>query len=264
MTDFNEGDHPRVSNGTFTDKAQSGPEVSVAHPTPTFGSFPVKLVDLPDAEVYRLTAAALAVGRGGLLVPYFSALELQRLISVVNTLENESDEPLLIGSFESGPAYIQGNGVVSPLPSIFSAYGRLYALDADGATNEFELTEGEWFDTTPPAEADVEAISRSWTVRRDDGQYVTRTVEWSAGEFISPESHRMDGFSVWKRVEDTVADSFGPDAIQEPVEDPFAEDTLASDKVFDSYADAEHWARTEAKFEQADQHVEGWDGYSED
>jgi hypothetical protein len=284
MSNFNNFDHPRVDNGTFTDKSQSAPERAVAlMPRPvTFGEFPVNLEGFPAVANYRFTAAAIVEAPGG-LVPYFSEMEMARVIKPINAAELESGDPDVIVNSPSGFLFTSKGGAY-PLPMMNTPTGTIYALDPDGV-REWELTEGEWFADggtghnltemlTERAEAaGGDTFDRSWTMRRDDGKFVTRTATFfveaynddaaEADELVFDrnelEGETVTTFSVFCRTEDAIAETLNGD--REPLEDPSNEDHLETDMVFNDLASAEAFARARANGAEAHFHVRGWDGH---
>jgi hypothetical protein len=285
MSTFNDSDHPRVTNGTFTDKAQSAPESAVAlAPRPmSFGQYPVNLEGFPPVANYRFQASAIVEAPGG-LVPYFTELEMTRVIEPINATELESDDPQVIVNTPSGFA-VSAHGALHPLPRIDTPTGPLYACDDDAGTREWELTEGEWFadggtdrnftemHTERAEAANGDTFDRSWTMRRDDGKFVTRTATFfveayeddaSEAEELVFDRSELEGetvttFSVLCRTEDSIAETLNGD--REPLEDPNNEDHLETDRVFDDLASAEAFARARANGAEAHFHVAGWDGH---
>lgn len=272
--------HPRGNPdnaGQFIPNTPTPTDLVIPAPSaPDLGQFPVNLADYPNVANYRFTASALAKAPGGALVPYFSEQEFWRLTEVTNVVELESDDPLVI-ELSGSEFRLRNTGTEEtfPLPSIDTAGGKIWALDTHGGNTEFELTEGEWAVDGPVQKNATEILSddavgdtfdRSWTVRRDDGEFITRTVTWFVEECdysdmvdINVDGDRAVNYSVFRRTEDFTAPEFHGDL--EQVDNPFNEDHLADGTVYDTVDDAQDAAERLARHADADLYLDGWDGY---
>jgi hypothetical protein len=274
-------DQPRGHNGhpgKYTNKTQTPGVLNITPNTPQLGSFPVHLEDLPNIGNYRFTAAALGWSSASTLVPYFTQSEFEGLRDVINRAEEESDQPLIIQKDRDGLYFTSdhNDGDYAVLPHIDTVHGTLWALDTHGGDPRFEITEGRWFSDGGTEHNFTEVISdkavgdtfdRSWAIRRDDGEFVTRTVTWFVEECddsdmvdINVDGDRTVSYSVWCRTQDAVAEELhGADS--EPLTDTIADDHLETDQSFDTLEDAQDYARSRANGADAYFHVADWDGH---
>jgi hypothetical protein len=259
---------------TFTPPA----DVSlVQQSTPELGSFPVHLADLPNVGNYQFSASAMTSTSGGAIIAYFSEQEFTRLIEVINEYENESDDPMPITKADDKFEIRTTTGEHHLLPHLSTAHGTFWALDTDGGTRDFELSEGQWFDdggfgqdlTEIHTDRNVgRTFDRSWTVRRDDDQFVTRTVTWFVEAYkddsesldANDEGENVTTFSVLCQTRDTVSPTLHGDDVDE-LEDMLAEDHLESERAFETLGEAEKFAAARARGASEYFHVRGWDGY---
>ena len=148
--------------------------------------------------------------------------------------------------------------------------------DIEIANPDAEPPVGEWFATGHVVKNGTEVLSdgavgdsydRSWTMRRSDGRYVTRTVTFFVEEFGGGDNPDPDGpvdretYTVMRRTTDSVSDTLGGEP--EYIEDEFAEDAIADDTAYDlpkwAYERAERCAANAEK----GPYLDGWEGYDE-